>query len=174
MPNKGMTAAEEAAKEARKSVVCNSPGTNPDMFYFTERCILKEDAHQYRRRNRRAATFQKRAAKEYTAIHSHIQTLKIDNIRYTTALDWQYVPLRKFLFTHMIDPDDMKTNTSPTRRYRRLFEEADGGRYKTTIDSVNKANLGTEIEKLVMHDAYQYFYSVAANMYKFSSTKEKK
>jgi hypothetical protein len=173
MPNKRMTSEEKAAKEARKAVVCNAPGTDPDMFYFTERCILKEDAHQYRRRNRRAATFQKRAVKEYTAIHNHMQTLKIDNIRYAAALHWQYVPLRKHLFMHMIDPDDMKTNTSPRRRYRRLFEEAVGEGYKTNIKSVIKANLGAEIEKLVMHDTHQYFYSVAANMYKFSSAKEK-
>jgi hypothetical protein len=43
---------EEKKQEARKAVVCNQPGTNPTMFYYTERCILKEDAHTYKRINR--------------------------------------------------------------------------------------------------------------------------
>jgi hypothetical protein len=33
------------AKEARRQLYATSPVQNPTMFYYTERCILKEDAH---------------------------------------------------------------------------------------------------------------------------------
>jgi hypothetical protein len=65
--------AKKRSEKARKAVVCNQPGTNPTMFYYTERCILKEDAHTYKRINRRAATFQKRADKEHQSIKSIVQ-----------------------------------------------------------------------------------------------------
>jgi hypothetical protein len=50
---------KKAAKEARKAVVCNQPGsTNPTMFYYTEQCILAKNSTTYKRTNRQA-TFSK-------------------------------------------------------------------------------------------------------------------
>jgi hypothetical protein len=80
--NKRMTSEER--RKARKAVVCNQPGTNPTMFYYTERCILKEDAHTYKEPSV-TATFQKRADKEHQSI-KYSSALKFDSQKMNSLL----------------------------------------------------------------------------------------
>jgi hypothetical protein len=167
--NKRMTSEEKEAKEARKAVVCNQPGTNPTMFYYTERCILKEDAHTYKRINRRAATFQKRADKEHQSIKEYSSALKFDSQKMNSLLmDARITSFRTKMLHDMVDAENMKQNTSPIRRYHRLFKDLDSPvkRY------IEKKEIEVEVEKLVLFDVHHYFQSVSNSIYKFTASGE--
>jgi hypothetical protein len=167
--NKRMSPEEKAAKEARKAVVCNKPGTSPMMFYYTERCILKEDAHKYRRVNRRAASFQKRATREYTTILDKLKVLdkqeSIDKL-HEALKSTSVVDFKSLLYEQMIDTGEMKKNTSPILRYKRLFDEADEKGKRIVL----KRGLEIELESIVLDEVQFYFRKIASSIYSYSET----
>ena len=163
--NKRMTKAEKEAKEARKAVVCNEPGTNPGMFYYTERCILKDTAHTYKRTNRRAAAFQKRAIKEHETISMFIKTLKIDVKQLKLFLSNSNTTIfRSIMMKNMVSPENMKKNTSPLRRYERLFKDMN----PKMVNYIETGGFEAEAMKIVFTDVHIYFYSVAKSIHDFS------
>ena len=87
------------------------------------------------------------------------------------VLEARYFPLRKWLFSAMISTDDMKKNTSPVRRYRRVVTEVPS-KFKSQIASVDALEAHAELEKAVLHDVHQYFFAVATSIYNFSANGE--
>ena len=146
------------ARNARQQELCGSRPGGVDAYFYSDRCILKQQLNNLMAENRRGANFINKALSEMPVIEKLMKDADPKPDELQVAFNDPLATEAAFMF--MTDPSNMDIYPSPNDRYNAAVAKLSG-------EHGNLGKYPDAFKKLVMRQTYNMFYSSAQNFKKF-------
>ena len=146
------------ARNARQQELCGSRPGGVDAYFYSDRCILKQQLNNLMAENRRGANFVNKALSEMPVIEKLMKDADPKPDELQVAFNDPLATEAAFMF--MTDPSNMDIYPAPNDRYNAAVA-------KLSAEHGNLSKYPDAFKKLVMRQTYNMFYSSAQNFKKF-------